>query len=150
MPDVLKLLRGLITDATNGRGLGNELRMFLLFGVVGAAAFLVDALVLILFLGQGAPKEIARVISLFVSMNFTFAVNRAFVFTHFRAAPLPQQWVLYLASNTLGALVNYVVFLALTMPGGLLAGREILAVACGSVAGLVFNFTASRFTAFRR
>jgi putative flippase GtrA len=93
---------------------------------------------------------IGRVISLFVSMNFTFVVNRAFVFTRFRAAPVSQQWALYLASNTLGALVNYAVYLALTAPGTLFAGRNVLAIACGSVAGMAFNFTASRLTAFRR
>lgn len=144
------MLRGLVRDALAGEGAGNEARMFLLFGLVGAAAFVVDALVLTLCVGEGISRELGRVISLFVSMNFTFAVNRAFVFTRFRAAPLAQQWALYIASNTLGALVNYGVFLALTAPGALFAGRNILAVACGSVAGLAFNFTASRLTAFRR
>jgi N-acetylglucosaminyl-diphospho-decaprenol L-rhamnosyltransferase len=144
------VLRGLLRDAVSGKGLGNEARMFLLFGFVGAAAFVLDAFVLTLCVGQGISREIGRIISLFVSMNFTFAVNRAFVFGRFRAAPLVQQWVLYLASNTLGALVNYAVFLALTTPGALFAGRNILAVACGSIAGLAFNFTASRLTAFRR
>jgi putative flippase GtrA len=124
--------------------------MFLLFAFVGAVAFVVDALVLMLCLSLGFSRIVGRIISLFVSMNFTFAVNRTFVFRKFRAAPLPQQWGLYIASNTLGALVNYGVFLALTAPGAPLMGRNILAVACGSIAGLVFNFTASRLTAFRR
>jgi GT2 family glycosyltransferase/putative flippase GtrA len=142
--------RGLVRDALSGKGVGNEARMFLLFGLVGAVAFVVDALVLMFCLQLGLSRVIGRVISLFVSMNFTFVVNRAFVFTRFRAAPVSQQWALYLASNTLGALVNYAVYLALTAPGALFAGRNVLAIACGSVAGMAFNFTASRLTAFRR
>lgn len=144
------LLRGLLRDARKGEGVGNEARMFLLFALVGAAAFVVDATVLKVCLAFGLSGLIGRVISLFVSMNFTFAVNRTFVFKRFRAAPLSQQWALYIASNALGALVNYAVYLALTAPGALLAGRDVLAVACGSIAGLAFNFTASRLTAFRR
>ncbi|MES1204272.1 MAG: glycosyltransferase [Pseudomonadota bacterium] len=142
--------RGLVRDIRKKGGASNEALMFFLFGLVGALAFVVDSLVLKLMLGAGLSSAAGRVISLFVSMNFTFALNRAFVFTRFRAAPLAQQWALYLASNTLGALVNLAVFLALTAPGAILAGRPILGVACGSIAGLAFNFTASRLTAFRR
>lgn len=144
------LLRGLLRDALAGRGLGNEARMFVMFGLVGAVAFVLDWMVLEVLTGAGLASAVARVLSLFVGMNFTFAVNRAFVFGRFRAAPLAQQWVLYLASNMVGAAVNYAVYLALTAPGALLAGRDFLAVACGSIAGLMFNFTASRLTAFRR
>jgi putative flippase GtrA len=139
-----------LREALEGRGVGGEARMFLLFALVGAVGFAIDALVLVFCLGLGASRVIGRIISLFVSMNFTFTVNRAFVFKQFRAAPLVKQWALYVASNALGALVNFGVFLALTAPGAPLMGRNVLAVACGSIAGLVFNFTASRLTAFRR
>lgn len=122
--------------------------MFLSFAAIGAAAFVVDSVVLKIGLALGLTPAIGRLVSLFVSMNFTFVVNRAVTFAKFRGRSLPAQWALYMAANSLGALVNYLVFLALT--AGPLAGQPVLAVAAGSVAGLAFNFTASRLTAFRR
>jgi putative flippase GtrA len=122
--------------------------MFLLFATIGAAAFVVDALVLKLGLAMGLTPAVGRIVSLFVSMNFTFVVNRAVTFAKFRGRSLPAQWALYMAANSIGALVNYLVFLALT--AGPLKNHPVLAVAAGSIAGLAFNFTASRLTAFRR
>ena len=122
--------------------------MFLQFAAIGAAAFVVDSVVLKIGLALGLTPAIGRLVSLFVSMNFTFVVNRAVTFAKFRGQSLPAQWALYMAANSIGALVNYGVFLAFT--AGPLSGQPILAVAAGSIAGLAFNFTASRLTAFRR
>lgn len=127
-----------------------EGRRFLLFGLIGAAAFVVDAAVLAAELALGVPRVLARIVSLFVGMNFTFALNRAFTFAAFRGQSLGRQYVMYLAANSLGALVNYGVFLLLTAPGAWLEAMPIAGVAAGSIAGLGFNFTASRLTAFRR
>jgi putative flippase GtrA len=125
-----------------------EGRMFLLFAAIGAGAFVIDAGVLTVGLHFGLTPAIARIVSLFVAMNATFVANRAFTFAKFRERPLPVQWALYMAANSIGAGVNYLVFLALTAT--LLKGQPVLAAAAGAVAGLAFNFTASRLTAFRR
>jgi putative flippase GtrA len=125
-----------------------EGRMFLLFAAIGAAAFVFDATMLKIFMGLSLGPALGRVLSLFLSMNFTFVVNRKVTFAKYRGRPLAQQWALYMAANSLGAGINYLVYLVLI--ASLLAGRPFLAVAAGSIAGLAFNFTASRLTAFRR
>ncbi|MGE3303174.1 MAG: GtrA family protein [Hyphomonadaceae bacterium] len=125
-----------------------EGRMLALFALVGAGGFVVDALVLKVGLALGASNALARLISLAAGMHFTFTVNRVTAFRHLRSAPLARQWLLYLAANSLGALVNYGVFLALTADW--LARAPVIAAGCGAIAGLAVNFAGSRLLAFRR
>ena len=122
----------------------------ILFGVIGAAALVVDSLVLAAGLALGVPRAAARIVSLFVSMNFTFALNRAYTFAAFREQSLLKQYGMYMAANAFGAVVNYVVFIVLTAPGAWLEHWPIAGVAVGAIVGMGFNFTASRLTAFRR
>jgi putative flippase GtrA len=131
-------------------GLLREGRAFALFAAVGAAGFLVDLIVLKIGLAAGLGKPAARLISLALAMHFTFAVNRTLVFARYRGANLRRQWIMYLLANSAGALVNYGVFLALTARGSWLADAPGLAVAAGSISGLVVNFAGSRLLAFRR
>jgi putative flippase GtrA len=126
-----------------------EGRRFATFALVGAGALAVDAGLLSLLMGAGLERVPARALSLFAGMNFTFALNRAFTFADFRGQSLPRQYVLYVLANLTGAAVNYAVFLALTAKGAWLASAPLLAVGVGAIAGLGFNFTASRLTAFR-
>jgi putative flippase GtrA len=120
------------------------------FALIGAAAFVVDAALLQAGVALGLAKPAARVVSLFLAMNFSFALNRAVTFAAFRGTPLQRQWAMFMAANSLGAGINYLVFLALGTGQGWFAGAPVLAVAAGSIAGLGFNFTASRLTAFRK
>jgi putative flippase GtrA len=127
-----------------------EGKMFFLFGIVGAIAFVIDAAVLTGLLALGVDRVIARVISLAVGMHFTFAVNRVWAFKGMRGQPLLRQWAGYVLANSAGALVNYGTFLLLNRPGGWLEHAPILAVACGSIAGMFVNFGGARLLAFRR
>jgi putative flippase GtrA len=126
-----------------------EGRRLVTFALVGAGAFVIDAGLLALLLGAGLERVPARALSLFAGMSFAFALNRAFTFAEFRGQSLPRQFALYLLANLTGAAVNYVVFLALTAKGAWLADAPFIAVGVGAVAGMGFNFTASRLTAFR-
>lgn len=127
-----------------------EVRRFVSFALIGTGAFMVDAALLQAGLALGLAKWAARVISVFAAMNFAFALNRAVTFAEFRGTPLPRQWAMYMAANSLGAGINYLVFLALGTGKGWFAAWPVLAVAAGSIAGMGFNFTASRLTAFRK
>jgi putative flippase GtrA len=127
-----------------------EARRFFSFALIGAATFVVDAALLQAGVALGLAKPFARVVSLFLAMNFSFALNRAVTFAQFRGAPMPRQWAMFMAANSIGAAINYLVFLALGTGQGWFASTPVLAVAAGSLAGLGFNFTASRLTAFRK
>lgn len=124
----------------------SERGMFLRFALVGAAAFAFDAALTTALIAVGAPPPIARAIALFVSMNATFLANGIVTFGGFaRGAALIRQWAAYMLANALGAGVNYGVFLLVVGHA-----QPILAVAAGSIAGLVVNYTGSRWLAFRR
>jgi putative flippase GtrA len=124
--------------------------MFLMFGVVGIGATLIDGAVLWIGLSNGLSNPVARAISIFFGMHFAFAVNRLWAFKAFRSAPLVQQWAGYVLANITGALVNYGVFLLLTRPGAWFEHAPLLALAAGSGAGMFVNFGGSRLLAFRR
>jgi putative flippase GtrA len=111
-----------------------------LFTLVGGAGFLVDAGVLLL-LSQvlGLDIYVARVLSWFAAATFTWWMNRTLTFRD-RDAGLVRQWLMFLAANTGGGLINIGVSTALIALGV----APVAAVACGSLAGLLWNFLASR------
>ncbi len=127
-----------------------EGKMFFLFGIVGAIAFVIDAAFLKLGMALGLDRIVARMISITIGMHFTFAVNRIWAFKAMRGQPLIQQWAAYVLSNIAGAGVNYATFVLLTQPGAWLQHAPILGVAAGSIAGMFVNFGGARLLAFRR
>lgn len=89
-------------------------------------------------------------VSYLVAATTTWYLNRQLTFTDSDGSAPVRQWAQFLAVNAVGGLVNYgsysVVVVAL-VPAHTLV--PLLGVAVGSVAGLVFNFTASRRFVFR-
>jgi putative flippase GtrA len=61
-----------------------------------------------------------------------------------------SQWGRFLAANALGGVVNYAVYAVLVTLVPVVAAYPVLGVAAGSLAGLVFNFTASKKWVFRK
>ena len=55
----------------------------------------------------------------------------------------------FLAANAVGGLVNYTTYAVLVTIYASVAAQPVIGVAAGSVAGLVVNFTASRYVVFR-
>jgi putative flippase GtrA len=60
-----------------------------------------------------------------------------------------REWMHYVAANSVGAIVNNGVYAILVLSVALFSKEPVLAVAVGSLAGLLFNFTASRALVFR-
>ncbi len=54
-----------------------------------------------------------------------------------------------MTANAIGGVLNYGVYSALILSGGWFLEAPVLAVAVGSIAGLAFNFTASRKFVFK-
>lgn len=131
------------------RGAGGAGPEFLRFAGVGAAGFLVDAGVLWLVMQAGAGPLSGRAASYIAAATFTWALNRRVTFQD-RGGGLLRQWARFLAVNALGGSVNYAVFAALTLSGGLFAQYPAIAVGVGSIAGLAFNFVLSKRFVFRR
>ena len=117
-----------------------------LFTLVGGAGFVVDAGVLLLLIhGVGLDVYVARVLSWLAAATFTWWLNRTLTFRDAGSRRL-RQWLMFLAANSGGGLIN------IGVSAALIAARvtPVAAVACGSLAGLTWNFLASRQFVFRR
>ena len=125
---------------------------FLRFAAVGGAGFFVDEGVLGLFHNAlGLSASIARMVSIFCAMSFTWWGNRTLTFhEHAARGALAAfgEWLRFIAANTVGALVNYSTFLALLHFAPEPASNPFIATALGVCAGLTFNFFGSRAIVF--
>lgn len=119
------------------------------FAIVGAAGFLVDAGALTLamhWLGLGLYS--GRVFSYLCAASFTWICNRRFTFAAGTGAPAAQ-WIRFLGANAIGGAVNYGIYAAIVTFSAVGAEWPVIGVAVGAIAGLLFNFTLSKFWVFR-
>jgi putative flippase GtrA len=125
---------------------------FLRFAVIGTAAFVVDASTLYAALWFGLGLYAGRVVSYLVAATFTWYGNRRITFVHSRAegvGPAAAEWLKFLVANLGGGAVNYAIYAALIASFAMVRAYPVLGVAAGSLAGLVVNFTLSKFVVFR-
>ena len=122
------------------------LQQLALFTLVGVAGFIVDASVLLLLTHVvGLDIYVARLLSWLTAATATWWLNRTLTFRD-RSASLLRQWLMFLAANSGGGLIN------IGVSSALIAARltPVAAVACGALAGLLWNFLASRRFVFGR
>jgi putative flippase GtrA len=119
------------------------------FAIIGALAFLVDAGVLQVVL-PFAGFYAGRLVSWTAAATFTWVLNRRYTFSGGRDAPALIQWLRYLAANAIGGLANYATYALLVATVEPVRRWPVLAVAAGSVAGLLLNFFLSRRFVFGR
>jgi putative flippase GtrA len=125
--------------AVNVRG------QFVRFAAVGAAGFAVDAAVLTAAMAlAGLGPYAGRVVSFLCAATFTWAANRAFTFAGADPARPARQWLRFVVANALGAAVNYGTYALLVATVAAVRELPVAGVAAGSIAGLAFNFAASR------
>lgn len=123
---------------------------FLRFALVGAAGFIVNEAALwialhFLHLGKDAGWFFAFV----PAVTFTWWGNRTFTFHEHAgigAKAMLQEWVRFVVTNSLGALINLAVYEVLIH---FTTVDPLLALACGVLVGMVFNFTLSKRLVFR-
>ena len=124
-------------------------RQFLHFCVAGVLGFLVDAgLVELLVKAAGVGPYLARVVSVSAAILTTFTYNREISFRASRSDRPLREFGRYLLGNAGGLSVNYGTYAACI--AGLALAREwpVLAVAAGSVAGMLVNFASARYFVF--
>ena len=119
-----------------------------LFSLVGAAGFVVDAAIVWALTSNGANAIIAQAIAFAVAVTVTWLLNRQFTFAQHASPNRLREWMHYAAANSIGAVVNNGVYVLLVLMVAMFTKEPVLAVAAGSLAGLVFNFTASRAWVF--
>jgi putative flippase GtrA len=113
------------------------------FSCIGALSYLVDAGVLsaVLMLAPGR-FYLGRVVSYLAAASFGWWLNRLFTFGDH--GPRWRQWRRYLVANLSGGLANYATYAALVASVPFCRLYPAVAVAVGSLAGLMLNFAASR------
>lgn len=126
----------------------HEFMRYCLVGLVGMG---VDAGILELSVGAGIAPLVARVMSMACALMTTYTLHGRFTF---RVAGLADRsrWLKFMASNLLGAAINYGVFalLLFTLPFTDARASRFVALAAGTAAGLGFNFWANRRFVFAR
>jgi putative flippase GtrA len=125
-----------------------ELLRFALSGVLG---FCMDTLILYAGMLLGLGFHLARALSFVAAASFTWAFNRRVTFAGRAQAPQPlfTQWLHYLAMMAAGGAVNYMVSAWIYANSELAVRWPVLAIAAGSVAGLLLNFATARAWVFR-
>ena len=124
------------------------LRRLVRFGAVGVVAFLVDAGSLWIAVNRlGFGLYSGRALSFIVAATVAWYLNRQFTFkdrgTQGRSH---RQWLLYLLASLTGAVANIGTYALLVVSLPPFARMPTLAVAAGSIAGMLVNFNAySRF-----
>ena len=132
------------------QGLLTLARRSVSFGGIGVAGLIVDMAVLHLMLSAfGLGLYSGRVVSFLVAATVTWLGNRLVTFRDRRSPRYADEWLRFLAVNAPGGAVNYAVYAFLVTHVPVLAEHASLAVAAGSVAGMLFNFTGSALIVFR-
>lgn len=121
------------------------------FGISGVAGFIVDAGIVLLFtLKCGLGPIVAQGIAFTVAVTVTWLINRNWTFAEHASERWLHEWTRYVAVNSIGAAVNNGVYAILVLTVVLFSKTPVLAVAAGSMAGMVFNFTFTRRNVFIR
>jgi len=122
------------------------------FAVIGALGMPVDWGVLQLMVHWGTGPYLGRMVSWFCAATFTWAGNRYFTFAATRArGPVgaAKEWLRFLAANAVGGLVNVGLYSVLVRFAPPPFNGLTLALVCGVLLGLAFNFTLSKKIVFK-
>jgi len=126
---------------------------FLRFALVGGAGFVVSTGFLYLALHLlHLGKDIAWFFAFIPSATFTWWGNRTITFHEHASRGLRDtlhEWVRFVVTNGFGAIVNYAIYEALIHWGPWPLNSPYLALACGVLMGMIFNFTLSKRLVFR-
>jgi len=125
-------------------------RQFLRFAIVGCVGFGVDAAVLTIVVATlGVNLYVGRIVSFLTAATATWALNRRFTFSDAASASPATEWLRFVLSNTLGGGVNFGIYSWLVADYAVVHELPVLGVACGSIAGMLVNFSLTKIFVFR-
>ncbi len=122
---------------------------FARFGTVGVMGAVVDiATVYATMAALGLYA--AGLAAYFAAVTTTWALNRAWTFAGRGSGGLVRQWMLFVAANGVGFVLNRGTFALLVMMVPACAQYPVIAILAGAAAGMFANFNLSRSIVFRR
>jgi putative flippase GtrA len=117
------------------------LKQFLKFAFVGSIGFLVDALLLLIFVYKlNIDISISRIFSFFFAVLITWFLNRKFTFSQDSKFKKRKEYIYYFSIQSTGALLNYIIFIVLVYSSKIFEDYLILALALASIIVMFFNF----------
>lgn len=119
------------------------------FAVVGVVGFLVDAGTLSVLVPLLGSPILSQGIAFFLAVTATWWLNRRITFAHAADHRLLREWFRYLSANSVGALANNGLYVVLVIQSAFFSDHPVVAVALGSIAGAIWNFSAAKFLVFR-
>jgi len=122
-------------------------KQFSRFASVGVLGFLVNAAVVESLSPRFGPFW-AQCLAFPTAATVTWWLNRRFTFGASQRT-LHQEWLHYVFANSFGWLANNGVYLYLVLHLAVAYQHPVIAVAAGSLAGMLLNFVASRWIVFR-
>lgn len=123
---------------------------FFRFCIVGTIGFVVDAGGLYpIMAATGAGPFLARFFSFVLAATATWILNRSYTFRASRREPILLEWMRYLSYASVGGAINYGVYVLCLLGFDFARTHPVIGVAAGSIAGLAFNFLATRHLVFR-
>ena len=124
-------------------------RQLLVFMVIGAVGFAVEAAVLTLTtVVFELNVYLARVPGFLLAVTFTWLANRKLTFSQRQQKNKRVQGIQYLVTQVGGALINWLVYMSILFFYPSLQTIPILPLAIGAIFGLVFNFILSNKIVF--
>jgi putative flippase GtrA len=121
---------------------------FLRFGVVGGIGFVVTTAV-VYATRPWVGDYLAIIPAFLVAATGNWALNRLWTFRGRGSQPAFREWTMFLATNTLGMVLNAVTYWAMIALSRFCADHLIIPLVAGTLCGLFANFTLSRRVVFR-
>ncbi len=121
---------------------------FFRFVIVGVIVFIINAVSVELMSAQVGPIY-AQLVAFPMAATIAWWLNRRYTFGC-SARSRRQEWIRYIASNSIGWVVSNGVYFLLVLQSPLFYHHPFIAVAAGSVAGMFFNFYASKYFVFKK
>ena len=126
---------------------------FIRFGLIGVLGFVADTVAFYIFANWFENPYVCRLASYVVAATVTWSFNRHFTFGRtfgeYSFSELIKEWGQFLFAQGFGFLMNYGVFSGLVFGFTLFKEWPVLAIAAGSIAGLLVNFISAKFWVFR-
>ena len=125
-------------------------RQLVAFSLIGGAGFLIEAAVLTaLVTHHDWGLYSARAVSFPLAVTCTWLCNRRFTFRVATAPAGTRGYILYLATQSFGALLNLGIYSLTVVTISYSKSIPIIPLAAGSAVALAFNFLAARHVVFR-
>ncbi len=125
------------------------LRQFARFGTVGVMGAIVDISTVYATMAA-LGLYAAGLAAYFAAVTTTWALNRAWTFAGRGSGGLVRQWMLFVAANGVGFVLNRGTFALLVTAVPACAQYPVIAILAGAGAGMFANFNLSRSLVFRR